>query len=121
MTEHFDDEFNGGDAEPHSRPSNRADAYIGGTSMVRTSTDWMADAACAGLGDATEDAWFPPVGNAQAKGKMAKRICGQCPVRRECLAYALHHGLEHGIWGGLTPNERKELRRQSQEPDSCTA
>ncbi|MGI5288063.1 WhiB family transcriptional regulator [Nonomuraea polychroma] len=40
----------------------------------------------------------------------AQRVCRQCPLIRECLDYALDHGeLEHGIWGGLTPYQRRQL------------
>lgn len=44
----------------------------------------------------------------------AKAICNSCPVRRECLDWAIEHGeTEHGIWGGKTPHERRaEARRR---------
>jgi WhiB family redox-sensing transcriptional regulator len=44
----------------------------------------------------------------------AKRICGACSVRRECLEYALSVREPYGIWGGLTELERKaRLRSRS--------
>lgn len=49
----------------------------------------------------------------------AKRICndgGGCPVKSECLSYALRTGQGHGVWGGLTENERRKLRRHSTQP-----
>jgi hypothetical protein len=34
----------------------------------------------------------------------------RCPVRRECLAYALEQGDElYGVWGGLGSTERRAL------------
>ncbi|MEU9662708.1 WhiB family transcriptional regulator [Streptomyces chartreusis] len=42
----------------------------------------------------------------------AKAICTGCPVRTECLAYALDHRIEHGIWGGMTERERRSLLRR---------
>lgn len=36
----------------------------------------------------------------------ARAICMMCPVRDECLAYAVGTGETEGIWGGLTPLER---------------
>ena len=39
----------------------------------------------------------------------AKRICGGCPVRLECLKWALKNGERYGIWGGLTTGERRQL------------
>jgi WhiB family redox-sensing transcriptional regulator len=41
----------------------------------------------------------------------AKQVCGQCPVKAECLAYALDSREAYGIWGGLDPDERRDLRR----------
>lgn len=42
----------------------------------------------------------------------AKAVCGGCPVRTECLAHALDHRIEHGIWGGMTERERRALLRR---------
>lgn len=42
----------------------------------------------------------------------AKALCGGCEVRTECLAYALDHRIEHGIWGGMTERERRALLRR---------
>lgn len=41
----------------------------------------------------------------------AKAICRECPVRFECLNYALAQNLV-GVWGGTTTEERKRLRRK---------
>jgi WhiB family redox-sensing transcriptional regulator len=43
---------------------------------------------------------------------MAKRICIGCPVRQECLDYALVSNQRFGIWGGLTEEERRPVRRR---------
>ncbi len=42
----------------------------------------------------------------------AKDVCVVCPVRRECLEYAMDIGETEGIWGGTAPEERgmRELR-----------
>ncbi|MGX1516480.1 WhiB family redox-sensing transcriptional regulator [Streptomyces collinus] len=42
----------------------------------------------------------------------AKVLCTGCPVRTECLAYALDHRIEHGIWGGMTERDRRALLRR---------
>lgn len=39
----------------------------------------------------------------------AKRICAACPVGLDCLAEALRTRQPHGVWGGLTPAERRAL------------
>ena len=47
-----------------------------------------------------------------AEQNHAKRICRNCPVRTECLAYALDYGMEYGVWGGMTERERRSLVKQ---------
>lgn len=41
-----------------------------------------------------------------------KRVCDGCPVRVECLDYALTANEREGVWGGLTPRERAKVRRE---------
>jgi WhiB family redox-sensing transcriptional regulator len=40
----------------------------------------------------------------------AKRLCGSCPVRRQCATHALTVGEEYGVWGGFSENDRYLLR-----------
>ena len=40
---------------------------------------------------------------------MVHRVCGSCPVRKECLAEALESNQTHGIWGGKATHERREM------------
>jgi WhiB family transcriptional regulator, redox-sensing transcriptional regulator len=40
----------------------------------------------------------------------AKRVCGGCPVRRQCATHALTVGEEYGVWGGFSENDRYLLR-----------
>ena len=46
------------------------------------------------------------------KEELAKRVCRECPVRKECLAHAISVPENYGVWGGLTENERRKLIRQ---------
>lgn len=55
------------------------------------------------------DVFFP---NDGVGVEAARRICDGCPVRVECLEYALHHRIEHGVWGGASERERRRLARQ---------
>lgn len=43
------------------------------------------------------------------KATKARELCETCPVKRNCLAFALYYGEEEGIWGGLTPDERRDM------------
>ncbi|MGW3361204.1 WhiB family transcriptional regulator [Streptomyces bungoensis] len=42
----------------------------------------------------------------------AKAVCTGCPVLTPCLAHALDHRIEHGVWGGMTERERRALLRR---------
>lgn len=72
--------------------------------------EWQDRASCASVGD---DFWFPEQGGVVRE---AKRICSGCPVRDECLGYALEHNEAFGIWGGFTERERRRLKRRSRVP-----
>ncbi len=42
----------------------------------------------------------------------AKDVCGDCSVAVECLEFAVETNQPDGIWGGMTVNERRRVRRQ---------
>jgi len=65
---------------------------------------WRDRALCAQIGG---DIWFPEKGG--DSGVAAKRVCRACPVTAECLAYALEMGEEYGVWGGMSPQQRRRL------------
>ena len=68
---------------------------------------WRDKASCRGLDIA---AFFPVEGDAAAIAR-AKDVCADCPVRADCLSYAVEHNQTEGIWGGTTRQERRKLRR----------
>lgn len=68
---------------------------------------WQADALCA---QTDPESFFPEKGGST---RDAKRICGSCDVRSECLEYALANDERFGIWGGLSERERRKLRRRA--------
>jgi WhiB family redox-sensing transcriptional regulator len=55
---------------------------------------------------ADEHVMFSELASKVAK---AKAICGRCPVTEQCLRFALDNSIEFGIFGGKTPEERKNL------------
>ena len=72
---------------------------------------WQHRAACAGE---STDLFFPigTSGPAVLQAQDAKRICAACPVTITCLQWALSSGIEHGVWGGLTEEERRAWKRR---------
>jgi WhiB family redox-sensing transcriptional regulator len=71
--------------------------------------EWMAWGLCIEI---DPELWFPPEDwrghSSAANTRRPKAVCAQCPVRGECLEWALAHG-EEGIWGGTTREERDQL------------
>lgn len=66
---------------------------------------WTTRAACAGK---PARLFFPARGESVAP---ARAICADCPVRQECLEYALRWRVVHGIWGGLSEQQRRRLTK----------
>ena len=74
---------------------------------------WRERAACRG----EDPELFFPIGSTGpvlAQIAEAKEVCARCPVREACLDFALSTGQAYGIWGGLTEDERRSLRRRRQ-------
>ncbi|MGJ5751555.1 transcription factor WhiB [Streptomyces puniciscabiei] len=70
-------------------------------------TSWQPRGACHGMDAEDADEIFFPLPREHAAIAEAKELCAACPVRRECLNYALENELKDGIWGGLTEAERR--------------
>jgi hypothetical protein len=68
--------------------------------------DWQQDAACV---HHREVDFFPARGESV---RDAKAVCAGCPVRVQCLDFALRLKVAHGVWGGLSERERRTLRRE---------
>lgn len=66
---------------------------------------WTAQAACQGH---DTDLWFAE--DRTGSYREARAICCSCAVRAECLQWALDTRTDHGLFGGLSPLERKRLR-----------
>lgn len=72
------------------------------------STEWRQRAACR---DSDVELFFPTT---EEEAAAPKAICATCPVRDECLEWALATRQNDGVWGGLTDAERRRLRRRRQ-------
>jgi len=79
---------------------------------------WQSDAQCAGSGYD----FVPRVETAQELAQVQSTWCNTCPVRPECLLYALLYN-EHGYWGGTDTAERRKLgkRRDRAKCPVCTS
>lgn len=73
---------------------------------------WRDQAICR---DTDPDLFFPigTTGQALVQIERAKEVCGECPVQRDCLEYALETNQDSGIWGGLDEEQRRNIRRQA--------
>ena len=71
---------------------------------------WRTRSACR---DSDPDIFFPVGSSGPAVEQIdtARRICNACPVASECLEFALATNQEAGIWGGLTEEDRRRLRK----------
>jgi len=69
--------------------------------------EWEAEAACR---ETPNDLYYPSRGDSE-KAEFIRMFCELCPVRGECLGYALDKRERHGVWGGTTEKERRVLQR----------
>ena len=84
------------------------------------STNWTDRAACRGLD--TSAIFFPIVDGKKPRSprrpdpyEQARAICHRCEVQTDCLDEALALSWvddQHGMFGGLSPRQRTELRQQ---------
>ncbi|MQA78544.1 MAG: WhiB family transcriptional regulator [Streptosporangiales bacterium] len=73
--------------------------------------DWRHRAKCREV----DPELFFPIGNtgpALSQIEEAKAVCRQCPVVESCLEWALSTGQDAGVWGAMSEDERRALKRQ---------
>jgi WhiB family redox-sensing transcriptional regulator len=72
--------------------------------------NWVQQALCR---DEDPELFFPigSTGPAAVQVEAAKQVCFGCPVRLECLEWALATAQDAGVWGGFSEEERRALRR----------
>lgn len=75
-------------------------------------TDWRTNAACRGM-DPND---FHPDKGHSATAARAKAICAECPVRSDCLTFAVQNDIFDGIWGDMSPRDRGAERPQMNRP-----
>jgi WhiB family transcriptional regulator, redox-sensing transcriptional regulator len=80
---------------------------------IGASQAWAKDTPCSQV---DTKLWFPEERDGMPeRGYTAleecRRICRRCPVRERCLEEAMTDDIRYGVWGGLTENEREQLRK----------
>src|SRR3954451_22777043 len=78
----------------------------GATPVPTRNLDWKAEAACR---DLPTSIFFP---DSESDSGPALAVCATCPVREQCLDFALRTRQHDGVWGGATETERKRIRRR---------
>ena len=84
---------------------------------VASNEEWQDRAACRLI---PVELFFPP---AEQEVDEAKSVCASCEVRQPCLEFAIAAGERFGVWGGLTPQERRSLiakRRARERAEAAT-
>ncbi|MGH8867545.1 MAG: WhiB family transcriptional regulator [Actinomycetes bacterium] len=82
--------------------------------------DWRHRAACR---DEDPELFFP-IGNtgpALLQIDEAKTVCQRCTETSSCLQWALDTGQDAGVWGGLSEDERRALKRRTARVGARTA
>ena len=75
---------------------------------------WMKDGHCRHYPPA---AFFPSDG---VGVDVARQICGECPVKSDCLEYALDNRIDHGVWGGCSERERRRILKRRRQDTTAT-
>ncbi len=76
--------------------------------------DWVAEASCA---EVDPERWYPEQGTGNSNAsRWAIAICRMCPVRKECLDYAIEVDDRWGLWGGMNFHERQAEKARRKLP-----
>lgn len=102
------------DQHPSKKTSKTAKAVASKLASLESDARWQDKASCKGMDPII---FFGPEFAETVKEKrdredQAKGVCDTCPVKKDCLEYALEAREAYGIWGGLTEVERKALLRR---------
>lgn len=78
---------------------------MSGPRVQEADSSWFDRAACQGL---DTNLFFTERGEPTTQ---VKAVCKACPVRVDCLNYALDTGQHFGVWGGVGEGGRRQMRR----------
>ena len=73
--------------------------------------DWRHKSACR---EEDPELFFPigTTGPALMQIEDAKTVCRRCEVQEQCLNWAIENGQDAGVWGGMSEDERRALKRR---------
>jgi WhiB family redox-sensing transcriptional regulator len=77
-----------------------------------TATPWREFALCLNY---EPDLWYS---EEAGDGVKAVRICAECPVRSDCLGWAIARNENDGIWGGVSARGRMRMRAEMRQKAS---
>ena len=80
---------------------------VAAADLLGSAPQWQERGLCS---QTDPEAFFPELGRSAQE---AQRICGRCEVKAECLEYALSHDERFGVWGGLSEEQRRKLKRRA--------
>ncbi len=79
-------------------------------------SDWRQKAEC--KEHHNPDIFFPigTTGPALDQTEEAKAVCQVCPVKNDCLEWAITTHQDSGVWGGQSEEERRALIKARRQP-----
>jgi WhiB family transcriptional regulator, redox-sensing transcriptional regulator len=79
--------------------------------------EWRDQSACR---EVDPELFFPLTASGPSQFQIAKAraVCATCVVRLQCLNWSLDNDVTHGVWGGLSENERHDLLRARRRSDA---
>ena len=92
--------------------SHRNRAYGRIKELIGDDAPWKAEGLCRGI---SPDLFYPTISDLRLWDETeapGMRVCDGCPVKAECLEYALANNERDGVWGGLCPTRRRKLLKQ---------
>lgn len=94
-------------------------ANVSAGSSASAAIGWQSLGACR---DSDPDLFFPIASSGPALQQVAeaKAVCARCPVRIDCLSYALDTGQHAGVWGGASAEDRREIRSARAAPGTLS-
>jgi WhiB family redox-sensing transcriptional regulator len=107
------------DPAEESTPSSKVTVFTAGSIQLPEAAlpmgPWVNEAACRGL---ATNLFYPERGDPT---RHALEVCKPCPVKADCLQYAIDNSERWGVWGGLTERQRRRIRSDRYQARKNTA